>query len=78
MHFILRKYNYWSWADMNESRLNNLRGVVKESLEKDFNHFVLERSNVPFKLVQVEASKYFSVSKWGYTIVQDGKEMVRY
>lgn len=78
VHFILRKYNYWSWADMNESRLNNLRGVVKESLEKDFNHFVLERSNVPFKLVQVESGKYFSVSKWGYTIVQDGKEMVRY
>ena len=77
-HFILRKYNYWTWADITESRLNNLRSVVKESLENDFDDFVLARSNVPFKLVQVEASKYFSVSKWGYTIVQDGKEMVRY
>jgi len=78
MHFILRKYNYWSWADLNEDRLNKLRNAVKEALNNDFDDFVLKHSNVPFKLVQVESGKYFSVSKWGYTIVQDGKEATRY
>jgi len=77
MHFVLRKYNYWSWADVTLSRLVNFKSVVNQAVTNHFDEFALRRSDVPFKLKQVEGGKYFPTSKWGYVIVQDGKEMVR-
>jgi hypothetical protein len=77
MHFVLCKYNYWSWADVTLSRLVNLKAVVREALDKHFDEYALRNSDAPFKLKQVEGGKYFPTSKWGYVIVQDGKEMVR-
>ena len=77
MHFALNRYTYWTWAEINDGRLLNFKEVVKQSLDKYFNDFVLQNTDEPFQLKMVESGKCFPTSKWGYTIVQDGNEMIR-
>jgi hypothetical protein len=73
--FYLHESGYW-W-EVTEERKDRFMRLMDDMLSKKFNDYVLKNSNIGFQLVKLESEKLFSSCKWGYSIVCNGKEVVR-